>query len=558
MWPSARADARRSGLSTHGDAPIDLSQGPSWKYELPRLPPGDFLAWQSIEHTFNSSAAVDADGKIFLTDSRGTMRCFDGESGKVKWRYSHGRWDSSGAPKPGEVGVYPCSPLYHRGAVYAGDFDGRVVSLDAEKGAIRWRVKVGESCPLDPWCPAAAGPDSQYVLVAVSQPATRAAEVSLPDRPYGVPFIDGFFASNPRTGAQELLALRASDGGVAWRYAIATASRRVIAYNCTPCVVEGEGGAGGGGGRVLLMDIHGGVICLNGDDGIELWYAPGPTRESFTTGGVCVGPVGSAAASSAFAAFNCEGCGVEDSEGDTHYFATPSVKNDEEVPSKYALPRSRGMVRALSVEGGDVLWSRSFDVGISQACAVGPCAGVSGVDGVVACLGNNPGLPDTAREVRERKAGTISTPSLGGEIVVLNAADGATLWAWSSPVLPRRGPSGHSVADPSQPDHWGSPTVGKDGTVYVVWSGGWAYALRGDAATAKAEVLSSFEHGFAVTASAPLVPRRGESGGDERSGGSPCQLLITTSKSVLCFSGGGRAPEAEEEDDDDALAALGF
>jgi outer membrane protein assembly factor BamB len=113
-------------------------------------------------------------GRVFLTTFAGRLTALDAVSGKVAWRYRSGRcgWASpalaahivyetfigsgecGSRASGGEVAAFAAatgrrlwlrrigptesSPLVVRGALYIGDWDGRVWALDASTGRTRW------------------------------------------------------------------------------------------------------------------------------------------------------------------------------------------------------------------------------------------------------------------------------------------------------------------------------------------------------------------------------------------------------------------------------------
>lgn len=99
------------------------------------------LAW-SLELDTNrgqEATPLIVDGRMFVTTAWSKVVAIDAASGAKLWQFD---------PKvPGAAGVGGCCDVVNRGAaffdgkVYVGTFDGRLVALDADTGALIWSVR---------------------------------------------------------------------------------------------------------------------------------------------------------------------------------------------------------------------------------------------------------------------------------------------------------------------------------------------------------------------------------------------------------------------------------
>ena len=96
--------------------------------------------WRAqTEGRVRASPAV-ANGRVYAGSYDGRVYCFDLASGALRWRY-----DTEGTTlKSGSYGFdrrsIQSSPAVDNGVVYVGARDGFLYAIDAEKGALRWRV----------------------------------------------------------------------------------------------------------------------------------------------------------------------------------------------------------------------------------------------------------------------------------------------------------------------------------------------------------------------------------------------------------------------------------
>ncbi|MDX6517103.1 MAG: outer membrane protein assembly factor BamB [Gaiellaceae bacterium] len=84
-----------------------------------------------------AAAPVVAGGRVYVIDTLGTVRAFDGRTGAAVW--------SSQTPteKGGEGSMYGGGIAYDQGRLYATNGLGFVVALDERNGGIVWKVRPG-------------------------------------------------------------------------------------------------------------------------------------------------------------------------------------------------------------------------------------------------------------------------------------------------------------------------------------------------------------------------------------------------------------------------------
>ena len=99
------------------------------------------LAWYADFDTRRrqESTPIVVDGVIYVTTAWSKVHAYDAKSGSLLWSFD---------PKvPGEWAVNACCDVVNRGVavwngkVYAGTLDGRLIALDAAKGAPVWEVQ---------------------------------------------------------------------------------------------------------------------------------------------------------------------------------------------------------------------------------------------------------------------------------------------------------------------------------------------------------------------------------------------------------------------------------
>jgi outer membrane protein assembly factor BamB len=182
-WPAYRADSQRSGYTSEA---ITGELNPAWLFKSPHAPTPAWsrngrIRYDDVFHP------IVADNTVYFGDhAEGTLRAFDLNTGKIKWRFVTG-------------GPIRCAPTIWKKTVLLASDDGYLYSLKASDGSVRWSMR--------------PGPTDQLVLgneYMISKWPVRGAPTVEGDTVYvgaGIWPSDGFF----------LLAIDADTGKVKWR-----------------------------------------------------------------------------------------------------------------------------------------------------------------------------------------------------------------------------------------------------------------------------------------------------------------------------------------------------
>jgi outer membrane protein assembly factor BamB len=116
------------------------------RYLPTRLEPPFRVAWRfRARHLLEFPPAV-AYGRVYIASNEGVLYAVQAATGRVSWRYRSDRCAAASPAVADEV-VYMSflnRPPCNRKATDRG-IDGEVVALDARKGRVRWRVRIGPS-----------------------------------------------------------------------------------------------------------------------------------------------------------------------------------------------------------------------------------------------------------------------------------------------------------------------------------------------------------------------------------------------------------------------------
>jgi len=208
-----------------------------------------------------AAAPVVGGGRVYVIDTLGTVRAYDGRTGALMW--------SSQTPteRGGEKSLYGGGIAYDQGRVYATNGLGYVVALDERNGGIVWKVR--PTGPLRGAPTVANGAlyvmsqDNQIYSLKEDDGTTNwSAAASLE--------IAGVFGSaSPAVGqgtvvagfsAGELNCYRYENGREVWQDALQRTSIRTSVstlndIDADPVVDSGQVIAVGGGGRMVALDL---------------------------------------------------------------------------------------------------------------------------------------------------------------------------------------------------------------------------------------------------------------------------------------------------------------
>uniref|UniRef100_A0A7S1LEE5 EF-hand domain-containing protein n=1 Tax=Alexandrium catenella TaxID=2925 RepID=A0A7S1LEE5_ALECA len=239
--------------------------------------------------------------------------------------------------------------------------------------------------------------------------------------------------SNSTDGNCDILAVNATDGSQIWRLPLCQKGL-ATGYNGMPSIV---------GNAVLFQDKQGGMHRLSLASGAIEWSKPPYKKDSgaMSTGGLATGPNGVV-----YGASNYEG----------------------------HCDKGKGILQAVDLQTGAARWQRLFDHGLNSGPAVGRL-GPSGRLAVIAQVSDNFlefGVMGSFWLAGHAGPGPVHN----GTVLAIDAETGETMWSfdvdgYTSWVYPEQ-------AQGCLPDAFGNPAIGGDGTVYVNWSGGYAYAIR--------------------------------------------------------------------------------
>jgi outer membrane protein assembly factor BamB len=217
--------------------------------------------------TADLSDVVVADGTAYASFYDGTIRAFDGASGRELWRYE------SGVLYKGYA-----APLVAGGVVYVGLPDGNFYALDAAGGSVHWSYSIGtESCA----APALVG-KVVYVAAGCGQPggavialdaatgrvlwrvAVAGGQLTTPAVADGIVFLGagGLSANEEANGfgpfelSTEVLALDAATGATRWRFETGGG------INSAPAVADGT----------VYVGSESGLWALAAADGQPRWH----------------------------------------------------------------------------------------------------------------------------------------------------------------------------------------------------------------------------------------------------------------------------------------------
>lgn len=351
--------------------------------------------------------------------------------------------------------------------VYIQSTTGWVYSINSA-GQLRWSLELDDGNPgnlalLDGKVYASSQDGQVYSIDMVTGSIVWQKKVSdrSPDDTHSLTAVSGTILTacyaESGKGSFGVCALSAQDGTTKWTYNMTARGSR--AYNHVASVV---------GNAVIFGDIAGGAYSVSLETGQENWWKAGVDYGAFSTAAsLTVGPN-----NMAYAGFNT---GTDYCSG----------------------PNTTGIVRAHRIATGDVAWSRNFSEGVNAVPAVGP---LGSTIAVIVAVGND----------LECEAVVKTTKMKHGKIFALDAFTGDTIWRFDTPEYDKSC-AGNTPESVCCPDIWGQPSLGKDGTVYVNWSGGVSFAIKevtrdGVIDTTDPLEFSSYAHGKGSNGNTAIAP----------------------------------------------------
>ena len=123
-----------------------------------------------------AAAPIVAGGHVYVIDTLGTVRAFDGRNGAQLWA------SQTPTEKGGEKSLYGGGIAYDQGRVYATNGLGFVVALDERNGGMVWKVRPGGPLRGSPTVASEFG-SSTAVIVGVRWMLRKLADCSESRRP---------------------------------------------------------------------------------------------------------------------------------------------------------------------------------------------------------------------------------------------------------------------------------------------------------------------------------------------------------------------------------------
>mmetsp|Transcript_113566 Transcript_113566/g.242406 ORF Transcript_113566/g.242406 Transcript_113566/m.242406 type:complete len:483 (-) Transcript_113566:111-1559(-) len=344
--------------------------------------------------------------------------------------------------EPGREGAmftYSTPVIDNQSNVYISSTSGFIYSL-TPSGSIRWSVKpAGTTVPTPALLGTslfAATDDGNAFKLDLSTGEVQWKTQYMPGSSgdaWSVAAEDGIvvMAGNQKDaemlgGNEFVVALDAESGSVLWTF-----KPYALVYNFMPAIIAGT---------VVFADCDGAAYRLRLSNGSVLWQTLG-NRDgtTMTTGGAIVGPNGMVYVTSNLDG-SCQGLGVH------------------------------GAVRAHDLESGIVRWERSFEQQANAGAALVHLD--NGSLAVLTGIGSNAGFPKPLPSVD-------GITRYQGDLVALDGATGATLWAFRPPVWENQATAGSTPTNLCLPDSWSNPAVSQSsGLIYVGWQGGVVYAIN--------------------------------------------------------------------------------
>jgi outer membrane protein assembly factor BamB len=128
-WPAYHADARRSGYTSESVTGLLKL---AWSLKLPHAPTPAWSRNGRIRYD-DVFQPVIAGGRVYFGDHvEGMLHAVDLKTGKIKWRFQTN-------------GPIRCAPAVWKETVIVASDDGRIYSLKASDGSLRWSIRPGSS-----------------------------------------------------------------------------------------------------------------------------------------------------------------------------------------------------------------------------------------------------------------------------------------------------------------------------------------------------------------------------------------------------------------------------
>ncbi len=157
-WTQYRRELRHRG-DAHPEArfprPASLAAARVWTSDPAAI--GDYSAAKS--------SPTVAGEDVFIGVDDGTLRCLDRETGVERWRFRTRRADVEDAQATSDHhGIHGTAAVDAEGRVFIGDYSGWLYAIDVEDGSLLWERKLGGSIGASPVL------HQGYIFIAVEFP----------------------------------------------------------------------------------------------------------------------------------------------------------------------------------------------------------------------------------------------------------------------------------------------------------------------------------------------------------------------------------------------------
>ena len=204
---------------------------------------------------------VVANGHVFVTDTAGTVRAFDGRTGAQLWA------SQTPTERGGEQSLYGGGIAYDQGRIFATNGLGYVVALDERNGGLVWKVRPGGPLRGAPTVANGAlyvmSQDNQIYSLKEDDGSTNWSQ------PATLEIAGVFGSASPAVGqgtvvagfsSGELNAYRYENGRMVWQDALQRTSIRTSVstlndIDADPVIDSGQVIAVGQGGRMVALDL---------------------------------------------------------------------------------------------------------------------------------------------------------------------------------------------------------------------------------------------------------------------------------------------------------------
>jgi outer membrane protein assembly factor BamB/cytochrome bd-type quinol oxidase subunit 2 len=241
-WPGRGHDVRHSGRSPYSMAVCEYEVITRWVY--------------NASSDIRSSAAIGADGTVYVGSYDSQIYALNGSTGAVRWNYTTGS------------GIYSSPALGADGTVIVGSWDSNVYALNTTNGLIRWSYATGNQIYSSP----AIGADGTVYVGSLDNKvyalngSTGALQWSYAtgNQVYSSPAIGTDSTIYVGSVDSNIYALNGRTGALRWSYATGAL------VDSSPAI--------GADGTVYVGSRDSNLYALNGSTGIRRW--------NYTTGGL--------------------------------------------------------------------------------------------------------------------------------------------------------------------------------------------------------------------------------------------------------------------------------